>query len=146
MTPERGTSDQNMSSHNDGGDAAYTNLQSATERIAAEAEAMKQKSVSAFGSRGVQDVTANFMAASNQLQPGELVKDEFFTLFEAVGALEVRVIRGQAAVLTDRNLQIMDPKMDSGYVEANDPFEPEYQVETEEPSAAEVSSLLCLMQ
>jgi len=48
--------------------------------------------------------------------------------------------------LTDRNLQIMDPKMDSGYVEANDPFEPEYQVETEEPSAVEVSSLLYLMQ
>lgn len=82
-----------MSSHNDGGDAAYTLFQTATERLAAEAEAMKHKSVSAFGSRGVQDVTANFMAASNQLQPGELVKDEFFTLFEAVGALEVRVVR-----------------------------------------------------
>ena len=34
----------------------------------------------------------------------------------------------------------MDPKMDSGYVETDDPFEPEYQVETEEPTAAEVCS------
>ncbi len=32
--------------------------------------------------------------------------------------------------------------MDSGYVEPDDPFEPEYQVETEEPSSAEVSRLL----
>lgn len=32
----------------------------------------------------------------------------------------------------------MDPKMDSGYVEPDDPFEPEYQAGIEEPSAAEV--------
>lgn len=39
--------------------------------------------------RSIRDVTADFVAASQQLPPGELVKDEFFTLFEAVGALEV---------------------------------------------------------
>lgn len=37
----------------------------------------------------MRDVTEDFVAASKQLQSGELVKDEYFTLFEAVGALEV---------------------------------------------------------
>lgn len=50
----------------------------------------QQRRPSAFVShRSVQDVTANFIAASGQLKAGELVKDEYFTLFEAVGALEV---------------------------------------------------------
>ena len=35
------------------------------------------------------DVTADFISASKLLEPGQLVKDEDFTLFEAVGALEV---------------------------------------------------------
>ncbi|EME47329.1 hypothetical protein DOTSEDRAFT_69305 [Dothistroma septosporum NZE10] len=61
--------------------------------------------------RSIRDVTSEFVAASQQLPPGELVKDDFFTLFEAVGALE-----------------IMDPKMDSGYIEEGDPFEPEFDV------------------
>lgn len=39
--------------------------------------------------RGIRDVTADFVAATRKLPPGELVKDEYFTLFEAVGALEV---------------------------------------------------------
>ncbi len=34
-------------------------------------------------------MTEEFAAAAKQLQPGQLVKDEYFTLFEAVGALEV---------------------------------------------------------
>ena len=42
-----------------------------------------------FGQRGVRDVTEEFAAAAKQLQAGQLVKDEYFTLFEAVGALEV---------------------------------------------------------
>ena len=35
-------------------------------------------------------MTASFAAAAKLLQPGQLIKDEYFTLFEAVGALEVR--------------------------------------------------------
>jgi hypothetical protein len=37
----------------------------------------------------VKDITQEFVDACNQLPPGELVKDEWFTLFESVGALEV---------------------------------------------------------
>ena len=37
----------------------------------------------------IRDITNDFTSASNQLAPGELVKDEWFTLFESVGALEV---------------------------------------------------------
>ncbi|EGC48220.1 amino-acid N-acetyltransferase subunit Mak10 [Histoplasma capsulatum var. duboisii H88] len=37
----------------------------------------------------VKDITAAFTKASSVLNTGQLVKDEFFTLFEAVGALEV---------------------------------------------------------
>ncbi|KAI9370899.1 Mak10 subunit, NatC N-terminal acetyltransferase-domain-containing protein [Aspergillus egyptiacus] len=45
------------------------------------------------------DITEKFTQAASKLRTGQLVKDEYFTLFEAVGALE-----------------IMDPKMDSGYL------------------------------
>ncbi|KAJ5676164.1 hypothetical protein N7462_009061 [Penicillium macrosclerotiorum] len=45
------------------------------------------------------DITAEFTEAASNLRTGQLVKDEMFTLFEAVGALE-----------------IMDSKMDSGYI------------------------------
>ncbi|KAJ6051764.1 hypothetical protein N7499_011143 [Penicillium canescens] len=45
------------------------------------------------------DITAEFTDAASKLHGGQLVKDEMFTLFEAVGALE-----------------IMDSKMDSGYI------------------------------
>ncbi|KAJ5770505.1 uncharacterized protein N7511_002556 [Penicillium nucicola] len=45
------------------------------------------------------DITAEFTDAASKLNGGQLVKDEMFTLFEAVGALE-----------------IMDSKMDSGYI------------------------------
>ncbi|KAA8650465.1 hypothetical protein EYZ11_000815 [Aspergillus tanneri] len=45
------------------------------------------------------DITEEFTAAASKLNTGQLVKDEYFTLFEAVGALE-----------------IMDSKMDSGYL------------------------------
>ncbi|EPE03747.1 mak10 subunit [Ophiostoma piceae UAMH 11346] len=58
------------------------------------------------------DITARFKAAASTLQPGELVKDGYFTLFEAVGALE-----------------IMDPKMDSGCVAPEDAEEDDYQIE-----------------
>ncbi|KAL2834209.1 Mak10 subunit, NatC N-terminal acetyltransferase-domain-containing protein [Aspergillus cavernicola] len=45
------------------------------------------------------DITEKFTQAASKLKTGQLVKDEYFTLFEAVGALE-----------------IMDSKMDSGYL------------------------------
>ncbi|GKZ21510.1 hypothetical protein AbraIFM66951_006692 [Aspergillus brasiliensis] len=45
------------------------------------------------------DITDEFTSAASKLKTGQLVKDEYFTLFEAVGALE-----------------IMDSKMDSGYL------------------------------
>ncbi|KAK5136438.1 hypothetical protein LTR08_003083 [Meristemomyces frigidus] len=83
------------------GDASF-----AATRLAREA-----RQALSFGSRGVRDVTAEFEAAAKQLQPGQLVKDAYFTLFEAVGALE-----------------IMDAKMDSGYVPPGDTFEAEFDV------------------
>ena len=61
-------------------------MANAVSRIAQEA-----KQALSFGSRGVRDITKEFTTASNQLEAGQLVKDKFFTLFEAVGALEVRV-------------------------------------------------------
>ncbi|KAJ5103192.1 hypothetical protein N7532_003721 [Penicillium argentinense] len=51
------------------------------------------------------DITAEFTEAASKLKTGQLVKDELFTLFEAVGALEESTLR-----------QIMDSKMDSGYI------------------------------
>ena len=51
--------------------------------------AREARQAMAFRGRGVQDVSAEFIAAAKQLQPGQLVKDEYFTLFEAVGAIEV---------------------------------------------------------
>jgi hypothetical protein len=36
------------------------------------------------------DILDKFTAAAKTLSPGELVKDGYFTLFEAVSALEVR--------------------------------------------------------
>ncbi|KAM3084260.1 N-alpha-acetyltransferase, non-catalitic subunit [Clarireedia jacksonii] len=55
------------------------------------------------------DITDVFTKAAQQLDVGELVKDPFFTLFEAVGALE-----------------IMDPKMDSGFLAPGETMEDDY--------------------
>ncbi|KAJ5543567.1 NatC N(alpha)-terminal acetyltransferase Mak10 subunit [Penicillium sp. DV-2018c] len=55
----------------------------------------------------VRDITAEFTKAASKLRTGQLVKDETFTLFEAVGALELTTIEPA---------QIMDSKMDSGYI------------------------------
>ncbi|KAF6838293.1 N-alpha-acetyltransferase 35, NatC auxiliary subunit [Colletotrichum musicola] len=57
------------------------------------------------------DITSKFTAAAEQLDPGELVKDGFFTLFESVGALE-----------------IMDPKMDSGCLQPGESLDVDYDV------------------
>ncbi|KAH8786656.1 amino-acid N-acetyltransferase-like protein subunit Mak10 [Hyaloscypha finlandica] len=62
-------------------------------------------------SRGViaMDITEQFTNAAQQLDMGQLIKDPYFTLFESVGALE-----------------IMDRKMDSGYLESGETMEDEY--------------------
>ncbi|KAF7885002.1 hypothetical protein EAF00_010820 [Botryotinia globosa] len=62
-------------------------------------------------SKGVKitDITQIFTNAAHQLEVGDLVKDPFFTLFEAVAALE-----------------IMDPKMDSGYLAPGETMEDDY--------------------
>ncbi|KAM7199598.1 N-alpha-acetyltransferase 35, NatC auxiliary subunit [Rhypophila sp. PSN 637] len=76
------------------------------------------------------DITSKFTAATAALKPGELVKDGFFTLFEAVGALE-----------------IMDPKMDSGCLAPGESLDEDYDV-TRPLQPAEVvgiiDQLLCL--
>jgi hypothetical protein len=38
------------------------------------------------------DITEEFTQAASKLKTGQLVKDEHFTLFEAVGALEVGAV------------------------------------------------------
>ncbi|KAH7117610.1 amino-acid N-acetyltransferase-like protein subunit Mak10 [Dendryphion nanum] len=57
----------------------------------------------------VHDITNKFTEACRALEVGQLVKDEYFTLFESIGALE-----------------IMDPKMDSGFLQPGETLEDEY--------------------
>ncbi|KAL2135794.1 hypothetical protein VTI74DRAFT_6860 [Chaetomium olivicolor] len=57
------------------------------------------------------DITQKFLAAAATLEPGVLVKDGYFTLFESVGALEV-----------------MDPKMDSGCLAPGESLYEDYDV------------------
>ncbi|PHH65111.1 hypothetical protein CDD81_3242 [Ophiocordyceps australis] len=67
----------------------------------------------AISSQGIitKDITDRFATAVKTLSPGELVKDGFFSLFEAVAAL-----------------QIMEPKMDSGMVKPGEEFDELYDV------------------
>ncbi|KAI4119855.1 MAG: hypothetical protein LQ345_000322 [Seirophora villosa] len=55
-----------------------------------------------------------FLTLYKALETGQLIKDPYFTLFEAVGALE-----------------IMDPKMDSGFLADGEPLEDTFDVLTE---------------
>ncbi|KXX81657.1 N-alpha-acetyltransferase 35, NatC auxiliary subunit [Madurella mycetomatis] len=57
------------------------------------------------------DITQKFVSAAATLEPGKLVKDGYFTLFESVGALE-----------------IMDPKMDSGCLAPGESLDEDYDV------------------
>ncbi|KAF2280481.1 amino-acid N-acetyltransferas-like protein subunit Mak10 [Westerdykella ornata] len=59
--------------------------------------------------RRIVDITEEFTKACSALKVGQLVKDEHFTLFESVSALE-----------------IMDPKMDSGFLQPGETLEDEY--------------------
>ncbi|TQW00510.1 hypothetical protein V2A60_001589 [Cordyceps javanica] len=75
------------------------------------------------------DITAKFADAVKTLDPGELVKDGLFTLFESVSALE-----------------IMDPKMDSGCVAPGEKFEEEYDVSQKllpEEALGIIDELIC---
>ena len=59
------------------------------------------------------------------LRVGHLVKDESFTLYESVGALEVRPL-GKS---NDKSLFAADaPKMDSGFIAKDKSHEEEYDV------------------
>ncbi|KAI8630836.1 Mak10-domain-containing protein [Xylariaceae sp. FL1651] len=76
------------------------------------------------------DITDKFASAVKTLAPGELVKDEHFTLFESVSALE-----------------IMDPKMDSGVLEEGESLDEEYDVTRgllPEEILGIIDQLLCL--
>ncbi|KAG0648103.1 mak10 [Hyphodiscus hymeniophilus] len=55
------------------------------------------------------DISEQFTDAAQKLDVGQLIKEPYFTLFESVGALEV-----------------MDRKMDSGYLEPGETMEDEY--------------------
>ncbi|EEQ34004.1 conserved hypothetical protein [Microsporum canis CBS 113480] len=65
------------------------------------------------------DITEKFTRAASALVTGELVKDEYFTLFEAVGALELTAFA---------TVQIMDSKMDSGYLAPGETLDHNYDV------------------
>ncbi|KAI4290696.1 MAG: hypothetical protein L6R35_000003 [Caloplaca aegaea] len=61
--------------------------------------------------KNVKGITSEFRDAATALETGQLVKDPYFTLFEAVGALE-----------------IMDPKMDSGFLAEDEPLDDTFNV------------------
>lgn len=76
------------------------------------------------------DITKKFASAVKTLSPGELVKDDHFTLFESVAALEV-----------------MDPKMDSGVLAEGESLDQEYDVSRDllpEEILGIIDQLLCL--
>ena len=76
------------------GDDVDGGIISATERLNDELRTPLR-----FGGGGVRDITEEFAAAAKRLAPGQLVKDEWFTLFESVGALEVLDARNDPTFL-----------------------------------------------
>ncbi|EHY54835.1 N-alpha-acetyltransferase, non-catalitic subunit [Exophiala dermatitidis] len=72
----------------------------------------------------VNDITRQFRGAASRLRPGKLVKDEHFTLFEAVSALEIG-----------------DPKMDSGALRSGPDDEEDLDLSLT-PSAEEIIWLM----
>ncbi|KAL8881687.1 MAG: hypothetical protein Q9198_001159 [Flavoplaca austrocitrina] len=51
--------------------------------------------------QNVEDISTAFRNAASVLNTGQLVKDPYFTLFEAVGALEVLRTRGDVEKMKD---------------------------------------------
>lgn len=86
-------------------DAPEHNHVNAVSRLAQERDEMRTLN----SHRKNRNITDEFIQTTTQLLPGQLVKDEYFTLFEAVGALE-----------------IMDPKMDSGFIPEGDTFDADF--------------------
>ncbi|KAL2257983.1 hypothetical protein VTK26DRAFT_8889 [Humicola hyalothermophila] len=77
-----------------------------------------------------QDITEEFLSAASSLDPGELVKDGYFTLFDSVAAIE-----------------IMDPKMDSGCLAPGESLDDDYDVSRSllpEEVLGIIDQLLCL--
>ncbi|KAL8639196.1 MAG: hypothetical protein Q9228_003743 [Teloschistes exilis] len=77
-----------------------------------------------------QDISCDFRTAASALNTGQLVKDPYFTLFEAVGALE-----------------IMDSKMDSGFLAEGEKLEDDFDVSQEvlpEEIVGLMDQVLCL--
>ncbi|KAL9579739.1 MAG: hypothetical protein Q9212_004928 [Teloschistes hypoglaucus] len=77
-----------------------------------------------------QDISCDFRTAASALDTGQLVKDPYFTLFEAVGALE-----------------IMDSKMDSGFLAEGEKLEDDFDVLQEvlpEEIVGLMDQVLCL--
>ncbi|ETI24093.1 hypothetical protein G647_03462 [Cladophialophora carrionii CBS 160.54] len=72
----------------------------------------------------VNEITREFRNAASKLAPGKLIKDEHFTLFEAVSALEIG-----------------DPKMDSGCTA----FDPESDEEFDPTKALSAEEIIWLM-
>ncbi|QDS76903.1 hypothetical protein FKW77_004092 [Venturia effusa] len=64
-----------------------------------------------MGGQKVYDITEQFLAAARALPVGTLVKDDDFTLFESVGALEIG-----------------DPKMDSGFLAPGEKLVDDYDI------------------
>ncbi|KAI5281160.1 hypothetical protein KEM52_003982, partial [Ascosphaera acerosa] len=91
------------------------------------AQAMQQQGGAAASLRPptrAQDITAVFTEACSFLEPAELVKSPFFTMYESMGAIEV-----------------MDPKMDSGYVAPGETLDDDYDV-SRDLSAEEVIGIM----
>ncbi|KAL8892124.1 MAG: hypothetical protein Q9205_002486 [Flavoplaca limonia] len=51
--------------------------------------------------QNIEDISTAFRNAASVLNTGQLVKDPYFTLFEAVGALEVLRTRGDVEKMKD---------------------------------------------
>ncbi|KAI9730933.1 MAG: hypothetical protein M1818_008007 [Claussenomyces sp. TS43310] len=76
------------------------------------------------------DITDQFVKAAGQLDVGQVIKDDYFTLFESVGAIE-----------------LMDPKMDTGFLAEGDTIDDEYDVGRSllpEEVLGIIDKLLCL--
>ncbi|KAF2097503.1 Mak10-domain-containing protein [Rhizodiscina lignyota] len=82
-----------------------------TTTVDAAQTAAQQPAPVIVGNKRLWDITRQFREASSSLPTGRLIKDQNFTLFESVGALE-----------------IMDPKMDSGFLAPGETLYDTYDV------------------
>ncbi|KAF1363780.1 amino-acid N-acetyltransferas-like protein subunit Mak10 [Lizonia empirigonia] len=97
-----------VSSH-DGAGSSHVNIPNAAPQTSLPLRQALQQPICAPAPR-IHDITEKFLKASDALEVGQLVKDDYFTLFESIGAIE-----------------IMDPKMDSGFLEPGETLEDDYE-------------------